>query len=250
MTWICVAIMVVGFIGMIVCSKKQKTNPAMQPVAIVLCLVVLGAAAGLLWDKMGDSFSGNSSVIKSEFAFLASRGHAAGTHLAKVAPGKKIVVIAEPNYEQSPQTQNLIEMVKKGYGSDNVVVEALVVPGASAESAMPIEELMKAKDFDAVLNKHKDAGIVLSLVGLPQNAQRMAAFRGKDVPVFFLMSTGMGTGKFVAAQLQKGTIAGVIVPNPKADYEAKAPSDPVKAFAIRFVLVTKDNLNSYKQFFE
>ena len=109
---------------------------------------------------------------------------------------------------------------------------------------------MKAKDFDAALNKHKDAGIVLSLVGLPQNAQRMAAFRGKNVPVFFLMSTGMGTGKFVAAQLQKGTIAGVVVPNPKADYEAKAPSDPVKAFAIRFVLVTKDNLNSYKQFFE
>ena len=250
MTWICVAVMVVGFIGMIVCAKKQKTNPAMQPVAILLCLVVLGAAIGLLWDKMGDSFSGGASVMKSELAFLASRGHAAGTHLAKVAPGKKIVVIAEPNYDQAPQTKDMIEMVKKGYGSDNLVVEALVVPGANSENAIPIEELMKAKDFDAVLNKHKDAGIVLSLVGLPQNAQRMAAFRGKNVPVFFLMSTGMGTGKFVVSQIQKGTIAGVIVPNPKADYEAKAPSDPAKAFAIRFVLVTKDNMESYKQFFE
>jgi hypothetical protein len=247
-TWICVAIMVVGFIGMIVCSKKQKTNPAMQPVAILLCVVVLGAAGYLLFQKMG--FNSSASVMESELAFLASRGHAAGVHLQKVAPGKKILVIAEPNYDKSPQTQNLIDMIKKGYGSEDVTVEALVVPGASAENAMPIEELMKAKDFDAVLNKHKDAGIIISLVGLPQNAARMAAFRSKNVPVFFLMSIGMGTGKFVSNQLEKGVVAGVIVPNPKADYEAKAPSDPAKAFAIRFVLVTKENLAAYKQFFE
>lgn len=249
-TWICVVVMVIGFIGMIICSKKQKTNPAMQPVAIVLCLVVLIAAGFLLWDKLGDSFTGNSSVMKSELAFLASRGHAAGAHLAKVAPGKKILVIAEPNYDKSTQSQSLVDMIKKGYGTENVAVESLVVPGANAENAMPIEELMKAKDFDAALNKHKDAGIIVSLVGLPQDASRMAAFRTSKPPVFFLLSTGMGTGKFVAAQIQKGVIAGVVVPNPKADYEATAPSDPAKAFAIRFVLVTKDNLAANKQFFE
>ena len=249
MTWICVAIMVVGFIGMIVCSKKQKTNPAMQPVAILLCLVVLGAAGVLLWDKMGDTFGGNTSIMKSEYAFLASRGHAAGAHLAKVAPGQKIVVIAEPGFEQSAQTQSMIDMIKKGYGSDNLVVEALVVPGANAESAMPIEELMKPKDFDNVLNKHKDAGIVISLMGLPMNAQRMAAFKAAKPPVFFLMSTGLN-GKFVAKQIEKGVITGVIVPKPKADYEAKAPSDPAKAFGIRFVLVTKENFANFKQFFD
>lgn len=247
-TIISVAIMVVGVIGMIICSKKQKTNPAMQPVSILLFLFVAGAAAYFCVQQMGCNSS--ASVMESELAFLASRGHAAGVHLQKVAPGKKILVIAEPNYDKSPQTQNMIEMIKKGYGSDNVVVEALVVPGASAENAMPIEELMKAKDFDVVLNKHKDAGIVISLVGLPQNAARMAVFRSKNVPVFFLMSIGMGTGKFVSTQLEKGVVAGVIVPNPKADYEAKAPSDPAKAFAIRFVLVTKENLASFKQFFE
>ena len=243
-----VAVMVVGLIGMIVCSKKQKTNPAMQPVALGVFLVVIVAAVMLLIET--NVFGGNSSIMESELAFLASRGHAAGAHLAKVAPGKKIVVIAEPNYDKNEQSKNLIEMVKKAYGSENLVVEALVVPGASGENAMPIEELMKAKDFDAALKKHKDVGIVLSLIGLPQDAARMAAFKGKNAPVFFLMSTGMGTGKFVSAQIQKGTVAGVIVPNPKADYEAKAPSDPAKAFAIRFVLVTKENLAANKQYFE
>ena len=248
MVWLWVIIMVIGLIGMIVCSKKQKTNPAMQPVALGVFLVVIVAAVMLLIET--NVFGGNSSIMESELAFLASRGHAAGAHLAKVAPGKKIVVIAEPNYDKNEQSKNLIEMVRKAYGSENLVVEALVVPGASGENAMPIEELMKAKDFDAALKKHKDVGIVLSLIGLPQDAARMAAFKGKNVPVFFLMSTGMGTGKFVSAQIQKGTVAGVIVPNPKADYEAKAPSDPAKAFAIRFVLVTKENLAANKQYFE
>ena len=244
-----VAVMVVGLIGMIVCSKKQKTNPAMQPVALGVFIVVIIAAVMLL--KETNVFgSSNSAIMESELAFLASRGHAAGAHLAKVAPGKKIVVIAEPNFDKNVQSKNLIDMIKKGYGSENVVVEGLVVPGANAENAMPIEELMKAKDFDAALAKHKDAGIVISLVGLPQNAQRMEAFRASKPPVFFLLSTGMGTGKFVSAQINKGVIAGVIVPNPKADYEATAPSDPVKAFNIRFVLVTKENLAAHKQFFE
>ena len=243
-----VAVMVVGLIGMIVCSKKQKTNPAMQPVALGVFLVVIVAAV-MLMIETGIFGGSNTAIMESELSFLASRGHAAGAHLAKVAPGKKVVVIAESNYDKSPQTKNLIDMMTKAYGSDNVVVEPLVVPGANDENAMPIEELMKAKDFDKALGNHKDAGVVVSLVGLPQNASRMKAFSGKG-PVFFLLSTGMGTGKFVAEQIKKGTVAGVIVPNPKADYEAKAPKDPAKAFAIRFVLVTKDNLEANKQFFE
>ena len=253
---IAVAVMAVGFIGMIVCSKKQKTNPAMQPVAILLCIVVLGAAGYLLWGRIGGG--GAATIMKSDYAFLASRGYAAGTHLKQVAPGKKLIVITEPNALKSADpnsteptpTQNLIDMLKKGYGSEDVAIEALMIPGASDENAEPIEERMRAKDFDAVLNKYKDAAVVVSLVGLPKDVARMAAFRAKQPPVFFLLSTGMETGKFIVNQINKGNIAGVIVPNPKADYEAKAPADPAKAFAIRFVLVTKSNLDANKQFFE
>ena len=43
-----VAVMVVGLIAMIVCSKKQKTNPAMQPVALGVFLVVIVAAVMLM----------------------------------------------------------------------------------------------------------------------------------------------------------------------------------------------------------
>ena len=247
MIYLWVAVMVVGLIGMIVCSKKQKTNPAMQPVALGIFLVVIVSAVMLLMET--GIFGGNSNIIESEYAFMASRGHAAGAHLAKVAPGKKLVVIVEDsNYEKSPNTKNLIDLLAKAYGAE-VAVEALDLPAVSDDNPQPIEERMKAKHFDATLAKHKDAGVVVSLIGIPQDARRMKAFSGKG-PVFFLLGTGMGTGKFVADQMKKGTIAGVVVPNPKADYEAKAPSDPAKAFAIRFVLVTKENMDAHKQFFE
>ena len=248
MIYLWVAVMVVGLIGMIVCSKKQKTNPAMQPVALGIFLVVIVSAVMLLLET-GIFGGGNTAIIESEYAFMASRGHAAGAHLAKVAPGKKLVVVVEDaNYEKSPHTKNLIDLLAKAYGAE-AAVEALDLPAVSDDNPQPIEERMKAKHFDATLAKHKDAGVVVSLIGIPQDARRMKAFSGKG-PVFFLLGTGMGTGKFVADQMKKGTIAGVVVPNPKADYEAKAPKDPAKAFAIRFVLVTKENLDAHKQFFE
>ena len=68
-----VAVMAVGLIGMIVCSKKQKTNPAIQPVAILLFLVVLAGAVMLL--KSMDVFGGgNASILESEMRFAESRG--------------------------------------------------------------------------------------------------------------------------------------------------------------------------------
>ena len=247
--------MVVGLVGMIVCSKKQKTNPAMQPVSIGLFIVVLAGAVGLLIDR-GVIGGGSGAVMESELAFLSSRGYAAGDYLKKVAPGKKILVIAEAGFDKTQgdgkksNTVVLIENLKKAYGSQDVVAAALDLPANSEDNPQPIEEIMKAKDFDKLTDQHKDAGIIVSLIGLPSNARSMKAFSANPAPKFFLLSTGIGAGKFIQEQMKKGNIVGAVVPNPKANYDVKAPGDPAKAFAIRFVLVTKENLAANKQFFE
>ena len=249
MMWAAIAIMVVGLVGMIVCSKKQKTNPAMQPISIGLFIVVLIGAVLLLIDK-GIIGGGSNSVMESELSFLASRGYAAGDYLKKAVPGKKILVIAEPNFEKSNQISTMVEMLKKAYGSQDVTVAALQLPASSEDNPQPIEEVMKAKDFDKLTDQYKDAGVIVSLVGLPKDAARMKAFQGTPAAKFFLLSIGMETGKFVQAQMKKGVVLGAIFPNPKANYEVKAPGDPAKAFAIRFILVDKNNLDANKQFFE
>jgi hypothetical protein len=64
-------------------------------------------------------------------------------------------------------------------------------------------------------------------------------------PVFLLLQdSGMVSG--IGTLIQKGDLAGIVISNPKANYEVAAPSDPKKAFDIRYVLVTKSNVAQYK----
>ncbi len=243
MAFLWIVIMIVGLIGMIVCSKKQKTNPAMQSVGFVLFLVVLAGAVMLL-REMNVFGGGASDIVNSELTYSASRGNKAGKFLSGIAGGKKVLIIAENGFDKNENSKRIVEAVKAGYGSENVVVDSLAVKGAGEEGAMPIEELMKGKDFDALIAKHKDAGVVISILGLPSDAYKMSFFRNKKGrPVLFLLSSGIGNAKFLVDKIKSGDIAGVIVPNPKADYEVKAPSDPEKAFAIRYILVDQKNID-------
>ena len=74
MFWLYAVVMVIALIGMIACSKKQRTNPAMQPVAFVLFIVVVVCGIMLMKDQFSGS-GASSSVIKQETAFYASQGY-------------------------------------------------------------------------------------------------------------------------------------------------------------------------------
>ena len=243
-----IAMMIVGLVGMIVCSKKQKTNPAMQPVAIVLFIVVV-VGAFMLLSEMGIFGNSNASLLNNEISFAASRGYKAGKHLNSVAPGKKVLVITESNYndENNIMGNKLLAAIKEGYGSENVV--AVCVAPANSSDGMPIEEILTAKMMDEVMNQHTDAGAIISTVGLPRDLGKMKYFKDKkakkEVPPFFLLSFGMG-GQQMAKMIESGYISGVITSNPKAQYDVKAPRNPEKAFDIRYILVTKDNVEQHK----
>ena len=204
-------------------------------------------AEAMKWFKKRWASKANG-VELSEIMFFASRGYVAGTYLAGVAPGKKILIIVDPAFGKGPADAGTIEMLKIGYGCQDVAIAAISVRGYSPEDCL--EEVMKAKDFDKLTDHYKDSGIIISLIGLPSDAHAMKAFSANPAPKFFLLGTGIGVGKFVHEQINKGGIIGAALPNPKANYDLKAPTDPAQAFAIRFVLVTKDNFTSYKYFFE
>ena len=72
MTIVYGAIMVIALIGMIICSKKQKTNPAMQPIAFVLFIVVV--IGGIMLLRETGTFGGQeSSLLKNEMACYAAQ---------------------------------------------------------------------------------------------------------------------------------------------------------------------------------
>ena len=239
------AIMLIGLFGMIACSKKQRTNPNMQTFAVIIFVFVVIAGI-LLMKDLGVFGVNNSKRFETERTFYASRGFVAADYMKQLKPNGKLVLIAEPDYATNETTKRLIDAIKDGYGS-NVVVDTLDIPAPKSDMDMPMSMRMRAKDFDKFFEKHSDAAAVISAIGLPEDAVRMKYWKSsKDKrPVFFLLyDSGMVSG--ISTLIKKGELAGIVISSPKANYEVSAPGDPKKAFDIRYVLVTKDNVDQYK----
>jgi hypothetical protein len=103
--------------------------------------------------------------------------------------------------------------------------------------------------MDEVMAQHTDAGAFISTVGLPRDLGKMKFFKDKlakkEARPFFLLSFGMG-GQQMDQMIKKDFITGVITSNPQAKYDVKAPRNLEKAFDIRYILVTKDNVEKHK----
>ena len=248
MQYVYIAAMILALIGMIVCSKKQKTNPAVQPVAFVLFVVVL-ISAGLLLNEL-NVFGGRSSLLANEFKFYASQGNKTGTYLKTAMPGKKILMFADPGFEKNDNVKLLADALREAYGGE-VVVDTVELPGNQAGMPMPLYMMMKAKDFDAMVEKHPDAGLIVTTVGLPQDANNLKFMKqsADKRPALFLMGLPSGPMQGILPALQSGAIIGLIISNPQAQYDVSAPSDPMEAFDILFFLVTKENAYQYKASF-
>lgn len=238
------ALMVLALIGMIICSKKQKTNPAMQPVAFVLFIVVVIGAIMLLREM--NVFGGNDSLLSNELKFYTSQGNEVGKFLAKENGGKKVLFVADPGFETSDNIKSLVDAFKKGYGSEDVVVDTIALPDDQKDAPMPLYMIMKAKDFDALLEKHPDCQVVVTSIGLPSDVNKMKFWRmaADKRPALFLLGLPSGRIDGLADQIKKGVVAGVVVSNPQAKYDVPAPGDPAKAFEIRYILVDKSNVDA------
>ncbi len=242
------ALMVLALAGMIVCSKKQKGNPAMQPVAFVLFLVVI-ICAGLLLKEMGVfGLGGNSSILNREMKFYSSQGFATGRYLASIKGGQKVLILADQGYQNSSHLAKLVDAFKSGYGSDNVVVTSFDLTEEQKDAGEPLYMIMKAKDYDAILEQNSDCKIVISLVGLPSDSKKMKIWSqtGDDRQVIFLMSLPDEQISNLDKLIKAGSVAGVIISNPQAKYDVEPPKDPAEAFKIRYVLVNQDNVEEYK----
>lgn len=73
---------------------------------------------------------------------------------------------------------------------------------------MPLYMMMKAADFDAMVDKHPDCGVIVTTVGLPQDANRLKFMKqsADKRPALFLMGLPSGPVPGIMAALQSGII--------------------------------------------
>ena len=250
MSFLWVAIMAVGLVGMIVCSKKQRSNPAMQPLSFVMFIVVLIGA--FMWLRSTDIIPGGGAtgIVGNELAFQNARGTIAGEFMAKAAPGKKVLVIAEPNFDKDQFVKAMLDAFKKSYGAQEMEIDTIDVPPNAEEDGTPLAELMTAKAVKNVIAKHADAGLIVFVAGLPEHPTQLGLLTQKDHPAIFLFARGQASNKFLAEKIKSGDIAGLIIGKQGVKYSTKAAGKDKDTFDIRYILITKDNIDANKDRFK
>jgi len=244
-------VMVAALIGMIICSKKQKTNPGAQPIAIALLIVVI--ACGIFMLQKSGTFGGsNAGMIESENHFYASQGYMVGKFITKNIPGAKVLVIENKEYKKSKREIAFLAALKDGMGNNNITAVALTLlnppkrPKGMPEDMpmMPMMEMMTSKDFDATIAANSDKNVVVSVIGLPQNAGKMKLWKmpAATRPKLILIGGGMGGAIKMGPAIKKGMISALVTIGPKAKFDDEgAPSSYEDAFKKRYILIDKSN---------
>lgn len=252
-------VMVLALVGMIACAKKQRTNPNAQPIAIALLIVVVicGIAILVKTGTLGDN--ANEKLIQNEMKFASSTAIILGQDLRVAYPGEKVLVVVDRNFDKNTRQQKLVEGLKEGLGStaevvtDTLTIESLKkndtppAPGAPPpeEDIMPLEEIMKAVDFDAVIEKHPDCKIVISLIGLPRDFNQMKTWTLENRPKVALLNADVHS---LAPLIKGGYIVAAVSYCPGVKFsEDPAPDDPKAAFDLRYIMITPKNIEELAQ---
>ncbi len=247
-------VMFIALVGMIVCSKKQKTSPIAQPIAIVLLIIVIACGVGILYrtDILGNP---TNRFQAYENTYHASQGVVLGKFIKANFPDKKVLVLLETDFNTNPRTKILVDALKEGAGG-NLNVETATLQLANRPNTpemgmeMPLFEMMTAADFDKALESYKDCGVVISCIGLPRDIQKMKVWSQKDdvrPKVLLLNAFDMrGYDKMI----ERGMISAIVAVGPDAKFTEDAPPrDPQAAFDVRYVLIDKSNIEKYANMF-
>lgn len=245
-----VALMIAGLVGMIVCQKKQKTNPNAQAIAFVFLVVILAGAGGMLYET--GIFGGDREmdrIMGNEIAFAKARSTVLSDYIGKTWKGQSAVIITEPNIEQNKIAKAGLDAMQeslKAAGVNVTAVEALNLPQGTAEEPVPMEVALNAKVYNDIFNKYKSANIFVIMSQLPFEAKQLKEMEcwkpGFKARIVLVNGEIYNLKPAIASGIVGAAIAMKSGPN-AYDPEKAAPKDVQQAFDTRFILVTPKNVN-------
>ena len=245
-----VALMIAGLVGIIVCQKKQKTNPNAQAIAFVFLVVILAGAGGMLYET--GIFGGDREmdrIMGNEIAFAKARSKVLADYIGQTWKGQSAVIITEPNIEQNKIAKAGLDAMQadlKTAGVDVTAVEALNIPQGTAEEPVPMETALTAKIYNDIFNKYKNAGVFVIMSQLPFEAKELKnmacwKFDPKKSRVVLVNGEIYNLKGAIAQGIIGAAIAMKSGPN-AYDPEKAAPKDVKEAFDTRFILVNTANV--------
>jgi len=222
---------------------------------IPLVIAVLVLASAVFWYFLRDKPRGYALTARE----LAMRGLA--EHLAQKFPGQRALLISNPFTQNANVAGDIvatekagIDGFKKGMG-DKLALEAVAFPELKpeartnpravfidGETTTPLSFLVSVDAFDKLAGQYPQAGLFVSLIGLPANVKELRCWQ-EEKPRFALLLPDLrfvGNAAAVKQALQKGKIAAMVLHKPGAPSLHRGVSQA--DFDQLFILVTADNI--------
>ncbi len=213
---------------------------------LISCLVLVGGLfvfIGYADERAQDS---KSSARENYIKFEQAKAFMLGKEISRQYPKGKVLVIVSYHYHKSNNLMSVVDSLEKGLGEREVIVrETNISPAKEGDIEMtPIEEIVKARDFDDLINTHKDVAVVVCTFGFPLDLKNMRTLRRaiKGTPKFAMLT---GDTCRLKGFIKAGAIIAMTTYKPGIQFKDEVPpKDPAKAFDIRYLMITPENIDS------
>ncbi|GEM_PF-3352993 len=201
-----------------------------------------------------EGFKETLRIIENQFAYAKSSYYVLGKYIAIKHPGAKLLLVVDKPRNGDVRTPKMLEAFKKGL-SGKAKIEAAETPEISQVNGrilkpeeielMPLQEMLTADSFDRLVEKHPDCTLIVSFLGLPNDADKMKIWSMEPAkrPKIALVNGAYYNLKNV---IQSGAVTAVVAVSPKAMFsDEPAPPNMKSAFDKRYLLITPDNVDEY-----
>lgn len=245
--FLAIVLMVICFIGMLICAKYQKTYANAQNAAVALLVIIMVCMVVILTYTLGDWET--ERLIANELKYAKAASIVMGRNLAEMYPGSRALVVVNKGWDKNQRFKNLIDGLKEGVGDKLEIVNIdypKIPPPPKTDPNEPdemfmMEEMMKAEHFDKLFEKNRDCNLIISMIGLPYDVGEMQLWSmpKETRPQMALLFADVHN-------LKNAIRAGYIIalsykPGVKFS-EEDAPDDPQKAFDKRYIIITPKNV--------
>ncbi|NLH72609.1 MAG: hypothetical protein GX456_06110 [Verrucomicrobia bacterium] len=217
-------------------------------------------AVAVVWFVVphGEGALRNRAIARRQLAIQVM-----GEYLAERMPGANTLVLGNPFTQLRGQTAEVYayeDAALKGFkngGRDRLVLCGVEYPELMsaavqdpslvpipADTTTPLSFLCVEGSWDRVLAKHPGVELVVSLIGLPADIQRLAAWKDGRPKFAFIFPDFrvLGDVDAVVAAFKSGKIIAAVVNHPNAPPESEPMARAVKdEFERRFILVNAGN---------
>lgn len=112
------------------------------------------------------------------------------------------------------------------------------------DATTPLSFMCSEGSWDRLVSRHRDVSLLVSLIGIPADVQRLGIWRKPEPKFAFLLPDFrvLGDEETVIAAFRSGKIVAAVVNHPNTPPESeKLARRTIDEFSRRFILVTVDN---------